>query len=268
MNCFILRRGSKLFLDKDIDLSNLNYEIYKYILLNQEKVVYMKIRELAYATHTSVATIQRFCTKFECSGFSEFKIRLKLYIESVRSSGSSVSQIDISSYINFFNRVNESHFQSKIEEAMKVLSNKDLILFLGIGFSNVLAEYGAICFSSIFQMSLRIEDPITNPKNYLSPIILESSCVIVLSVSGETKELINYLHDKNLKNTPIIAITNSESSTIGRLSAVTIPYYIPEEKVSDQNITTQIAPLFIIEYLAKRMHLKNSKILELKNNEK
>ena len=50
-----------LFLDKTPDLSPLDYTIYNYIVDHIDKVVFMRIRELAENTYTSVATIQRFC---------------------------------------------------------------------------------------------------------------------------------------------------------------------------------------------------------------
>lgn len=242
-----------LFLEKTPDMSPLDYDIYNYIIGHMEQVVFMRIRELAENTHTSVATIQRFCTKFDCSGFSEFRIRLKLFLAEEKNRSSKIL-IDTSSQIHFLTRVNEQHFQEKFQRAISIIQNKELILFLGVGSSNVMAEYGALYFSSVFQMALRIEDPITNPRNYLSKRLLENACVIALSVSGETKEIIHYLKSYSFKDTPIISITNSANSTIAKLSTINIPYYITEEKMWEQDITSQLAPLFIIEHLAKTLH--------------
>ena len=61
--------------------NELETAIYQYICQNGEKVVYMRIRELADETHVSTATIQRFCKKINCDGFSEFKIKLKMYLK-------------------------------------------------------------------------------------------------------------------------------------------------------------------------------------------
>lgn len=242
-----------LFLEKTPVLSPLDYDIYNYIVDHMDKVVYMRIRELAENTHTSVATIQRFCTKFECEGFSEFRIRLRLFLNEEKKQSETI-MIDTSSHVNFLSRVNEQQFQDKIKEAISIIMNKELILFLGVGSSNVMAEYGALYFSSVFQMALRIEDPITNPRNYLSKQLLENSCVIALSVSGETKEIIHYLSSYSFKDTPIISITNTANSTIAKLSSVNIPYYVSEERLWEQDITSQLPPLFIIEYLAKSLH--------------
>ena len=63
------------------NLNDLELMLYRYIMKNIEKVVYMRIRELADEAHVSTTTILRFCKKLNCNGYSEFKVKLKLYIE-------------------------------------------------------------------------------------------------------------------------------------------------------------------------------------------
>ncbi|MDN8817602.1 RpiR family transcriptional regulator, partial [Staphylococcus aureus] len=61
--------------------NELETSLYNYICQNGEKVVYMRIRELADETHVSTASILRFCKKLNCEGFSEFKVKLKMQLE-------------------------------------------------------------------------------------------------------------------------------------------------------------------------------------------
>ncbi len=238
-----------LFLDKSLQLTNVEYYVYQYIINNLEKITYMRIRELAEATHVSTATIQRLCKKFECEGFSEFKIRLKLYIKEQKNNPSIL--LDISSQIDFFNRVSQPHFQSLIKDAAAILKDKELVIFIGVGSSNVLAKYGALYFSKLYKMAVRIENPTTDPLKHIYNAMLSKACIIALSVSGETREVIHYINEYNFDETPIISITNSSDSTIARLSNVNIPYYINKENIKKQDITSQVPALFILEYLAK-----------------
>lgn len=62
-------------------LNDLELVLYRYIIKNTEKVTYMRIRELADEAHVSTTTILRFCKKFDCNGYSEFKVKLKIYLE-------------------------------------------------------------------------------------------------------------------------------------------------------------------------------------------
>ena len=57
--------------------NQLEMDVYNYIISNEEKVVYMKVRELAEEVHVSTTTILRFCKKVGCEGYSEFRLEIK-----------------------------------------------------------------------------------------------------------------------------------------------------------------------------------------------
>lgn len=242
-----------LFLDHSVELSDIDLTIYKYVLQNMPQVIYMRIRELAAATHTSTASIQRFCRKFECDGFTEFKVRLKLYSQQ-ETAKTTPAQVDPGMYINFFERVNKPDFQRSIQAAVKLLRQCELVLFIGVGSSNVMAEYGSLYFSSMFHMAVRIEDPVTYPQRYFPKSLLDKTCVIALSVSGETPEVISYLSNINFRNSHTISITNTASSTVARLTDVNIATYINKENYVEQDVTSQVPCVFTLEYIAKLLH--------------
>lgn len=252
-----LRKGKSimLFLDSTPDLTSLDMGIYKYISNHLEQVAYMRIRDLASETHTSTTSILRFCKKFGCSGFSEFRIKLQIY--SKKQKQQTIQAIDETAYIDFLNRTTQPFYQKKIKEAVSLLQNKELILFIGEGSSNIIAEYGALYFSSIFNMALRIEDPSNHPIDFLSKTLSNQVCIIALSVSGETKNIINYLNHMSFSSSTIISITNSSKSTIARLSDVNIPYYITPESIKEADITSQLPALYTIETLAKEVRASN-----------
>ncbi|SEK55577.1 transcriptional regulator, RpiR family [Carnobacterium iners] len=248
-----------LFLDYTPELTSLDRDIYRYISANLEKVTYMRIRDLANNTHTSPTSVLRFCRKFECEGFSEFRIKLNIYLKSEKEVP--IEGIDEMAMIDFINRTTQPLYQERIKKAVELLQDKELILFLGLGSSNIIAAYGSLYFSSIFNIALRIEDPMNLPIDYLSKELSEKICIIALSVSGETSEIINCLNHLNFTNSSIISITNSSKSTIAQLSDVNIPYYISKEYTKHADITSQIPALYTIEYLAKEVRKTHSKIM-------
>lgn len=58
-------------------LNMLEMSVYNYVSKNREKVIYMKIRELAAQAHVSTTTVLHMCKKFGCEGYTEFKLLLK-----------------------------------------------------------------------------------------------------------------------------------------------------------------------------------------------
>jgi len=242
-----------LFLDYTPDLGPIDFEIFRYISSNIDKVPYMRIRELALETHTSTASILRFCKRFECNGFTEFKIKLKMYISEKVRLHSNV--VDETIYIDFLKRSRDPDFVQKIDDAVEILKDKDLVLFLGMGLSNITSAFGALYFSSIVSIALRIEDLVNYPIKHISTSLAKNTCIIAISVSGENPNIINYLNNIHLANSPVISITNSANSTLAKISDANIPYYIPFESIDVSDITSQIPAMFIIELLAKRMQM-------------
>lgn len=239
-----------LFLAHAPELNTKDLDIYKYIVTHMEAVIYMRIRDLAKETQTSTATILRFCKKFGCEGFSEFKIKLQIYQAGLTQSDQG-HEVDESVFLNFIHRTREERFQEKMREAAKLMAEKELILFIGEGTSETIAEYGARCFSTIANLSLRVEDiASTRSAERFSKDLAGNMCLVALSVSGETKAIVNFMNRFMSNQSTIISITNSANSLAARLSDINLSYYFPIENKGDVDLTSQVPAVYVLEYLA------------------
>jgi DNA-binding MurR/RpiR family transcriptional regulator len=232
--------------------NELEMSLYNYISQNSEKVAYMRIRELADETHVSTATILRFCRKLGCEGFSEFKVKLKM---DVKGNKKTVIKSSQQSVVEFFERTLNGNLEKKIKEAARLVIEADNVIFIGIGSSGILAEYGARYFSSLGKFSLYIKDP----HFPIHSKITSNSVTIALSVSGETNFTVTHLHKLKQEGSKIISITNNKLSTIAKISDLNIPYYVTEEVFEESNITTQVPVVYILESLAREIHKLNGR---------
>lgn len=234
--------------------SDLDYEVYNFILKNSEKISYMTIRELANEAHVSTTTITRFCRKLNCDGFSEFKIRYKM--ESEKSSNKA-KKFDYSIVQDFLQRSNTESFQKQLEEIASIISKKKHIIFLGAGNSGIIAEYASRYFCNVGIFSTGVNTP-------MFPINLEvpsETVIITLSVEGEIEMIVNNSDMLKRSKATIVSITNSKDSTLAKLSDYNISYYIQRELANDGSwskvdLTSQIPAMYIIESLAKLTILK------------
>jgi DNA-binding MurR/RpiR family transcriptional regulator len=225
--------------------------IYKYVMQNKEKVIYMRIRDLADEAHVSTSTIMRFCKKLNCEGFSEFKVKLKLSMDEKRDTTIKSGQHVLA---EFFERTQNENFTSNLEDAADAISKANHVYFIGIGSSGTLAEYGARYFSSLGKFSTYLKD-------WYTPIHanLNNSITIALSVSGENEFTISHIHKLKDKNSKILSVTNNRQSTIAKISDKNVSYYVTEEFFETSNITTQIPVVFILEEMARRVYEKSRK---------
>lgn len=240
-----------MFTQEEIaSFNELETTLYNYITKNREKVAFMRIRELAGETHMSTSTILRFCRKVNCEGFSEFKVRLKMQLEEEKSTDLKNTQYTVS---EFFERTLKGDIEKNIKNAAALINAADTVIFIGIGSSGILAEYGARYFSSLGKFSMYIKDPYfpihSNMRN--------NSVTIALSVSGENNFTVTHLNQLKQEGITIISITNHKHSTIAKISDVNISYYVTEEWYENANITTQVPVMYTLESMAREIYALN-----------
>ncbi|MDO5548808.1 MAG: MurR/RpiR family transcriptional regulator [Eubacteriales bacterium] len=228
-------------------LNELELAVYEYVMQHKSTVAYMRIRELATESHVSTTTVLRFCKKMGCDGYAEFKLRMKEYIGQKQ-----ISELpeDFSEIKAFFDRMENPKFQKKLDEATALITKADRVVFIGIGNSGHIGQYGARYFTNLGKFSLYISDPFY-PVNMLDTM---STVAVVLSVSGEPQQIIQIVNGLKKSGCQMIAITNSEQSTLAKLADIALTYYITMHR-GENNIdfTSQIPAIHLVETLGKRV---------------
>ncbi|WP_046175522.1 MurR/RpiR family transcriptional regulator [Domibacillus indicus] len=224
--------------------------LYQYITTHSGKVVHMRIRDLADETHVSPSTILRFCRKAGCDGFAELKVKLKIEAETRKKEAVKSSN---SAFAEFAEKTLEGRFEHAIGEVASLASSAKSVIFVGGGSSGILAQYGAHYFSGLGKFSTYINDP-------YFPVYddLRHTATIALSVSGETKQMIDLASKLKKEGSRLISITNNKQCTLAKMSEVNIAYYTTEERHRYTNITTQLPVLYLIEAIARNMYTFSS----------
>ncbi|SQA99586.1 SIS domain [Cedecea neteri] len=75
-----------------------------------------------------------------------------------------------------------------IDHAIDIICSSERIIFVGAGTSGALAKYGARFFSNVGKFSNHIDDPYFPVTNDMA----RNALAIVLSVSGETEEILRF----------------------------------------------------------------------------
>lgn len=229
------------------NFNELEMSVYNYIIKNKEKVIYMKIRELAEGAHVSTTTILHFCKKCGCEGYSEFKLKLKQYLKDEREKQ---PDLDISAMADFFQRAETESFQAVLEQVVRILEQSTVIVFVGVGSSAVLGKYGARYFNNVGWFSLSVDDPFTP----ISRGANDRTAVIALSVSGATEQTIMLASQLKNRGCTLISITNSANCPLALMSDCNISYYVPSIRVNEYfDITSQIPVMFVLETLGRRL---------------
>lgn len=228
-------------------LNELEMQVYHFVIKNRESVMYMTIRELADAAQVSTTTILRFCRKMQCEGYSEFRIRFKLYLEQEKKQA---GQASVSEIVSFFNSINNADFENLIDEAVHHIVAAERVIFVGAGTSGTLGKYGARFFSNVGKFSNHIDDPYypVNSDMY------KDAVAIILSVSGETPEILRLASQFSLHHCQVISINNNDNSSLSRLADFNLSYHMPQLLVSGEyDVTTQVPVIYILETIGRKL---------------
>ncbi|KRN09057.1 MurR/RpiR family transcriptional regulator [Liquorilactobacillus mali] len=228
--------------------------IYNYLIAHPDEALNLSIRQLGSAIHVSSASIIRCIKKMGYDSFYEFKYNLKQQQMNLQTKKLEADYdtkiINIAS--TFFRRPLLQQYSHELVSFKKLISNVDSVLFFGIGTSGILAQYGARQFSNFGINSIYNVDPF-----YPLPQKKQSDAnqiAIILSVSGETPEIVDRALSLKADNFHIISITNNNYSTLAKVSEINFSYNIKPEVIKETlNITTQIPVIFILEALARNI---------------
>lgn len=231
------------------NLNELEMLVYRYIVAHPNTIPFMRIRELAAEAHVSTTTILHFCKKMGCDGYAQFKWKLK---EQAGTEQEAQLPDGLEELQNFLWRVGTPEYDAALDEAAGMIARAERVFLVGIGNSGSMAEYGARYFSNLGKFSLCVTDP-------FYPITVTPNTTmtaIILSVSGETKQVLHLARQLKEKNVRLIAITCSEQNTAAKLADLVLPYYSSVHRLTSEkyDLTSQMPVIYLLESLARRVY--------------
>ena len=258
----ILLEGFCMQILRDLpDMSTTELYIYKYIVQNPKQASEMTIGQLARKANTSTASILRLCRKYGFSGFSEFKYQLKKEISENEADLAGLTSNELTDLRHFFEFTCTSpEFVSSMRAAAELIASKDLLIFAGYGGSNIIAAYGVLIFSYKTMTSFRIEDPNNMHLGHFSDKIANNTCIFLISVSGQSTEIIARVRNYHTSGCKVITLTSDQDSPLAKAADVCIAYELPLIMTEEDNMTSHVPACYIIETL-------NRMVSEIKRNQ-
>lgn len=227
--------------EKIKSFSTTDMRIYNYILKHSIQFPYMSIRELADEIPTSTASIMRFVKKMGYDSFPELKYAYKKEEKEV----SLYMVNDLDEIIDCLKKFSTPYYQDLFKEVAYILGDANMIIFDGMGDSAKIAEYAARRFSINGFFSAALTDPYQRVSMDGTDIV-----VVMLSVSGNTPELIRKANGYKSAGSTLITITASDDNTLTKMSDHNISYYVNDVRTEEMSRTTQVPALSIIEILS------------------
>ena len=210
----------KYLSNKKQDLTILEGRVLDFIIQSPDSIINTNISDVAKATFVSTATISRTCKKLGFGGFVELKYAL---IQSEGKYNYSPNQIlSTNSAIEYLHQVqsdlqsNESHIYSiDYGHIIRMLKNSRRIELFGIGRSYSTCQEAArkLSFAGCLANARSDWDELRSISGYLK----ENDLAILISLSGETIQILNIASILSSKDIPTLAIIGTKNSSLGEI---------------------------------------------------
>ena len=233
-------------------------KIGNFIIHHPKEIVDMTVGELAKECQVSEASVSRFCKKIDMKGFHHLKISIAKEMVSQSeddelSNHISVDDLEQSLKNILANKVAEltqtvSMMNSEnLQDILKRINNAQNVLFAAVGNTVPVSMDGAYKLNQIGISA--VSTPVWETQLAYSYNLSPDDVVIAISNSGESTGVINILEAAKQKKATTISITNSEKSTIAKISDYHITTATREKLFLDEYRFSRVSATMVIEVL-------------------
>jgi len=234
------------------------------VLKDPESVIKMSISQLTRAVGLkSESTVVKFYRDVGFKSYHEFKVSLasdlsgKSILHSykdifINDTVEEVKNKFLSNIIRAFHDNIKSIPGDLIDKASNIILEANRILCLGYGASAAVAKYAAFRFSVVDKEVFFSEDSHFNAMvlSKLKP----TDCVIAISYSGESKDVVAPLQDK--KEAKLISITSNKESLLGKISDIVFEIGVNEISMRTDALISRYIQMSIIDILFTVLAIK------------
>lgn len=244
---------SKIVNNKKI--TALEEQVLKYIINNIDSVMDIGVRGVAAENYTSTSTIMRLAKKLGFTGFIDMVYNIMPLVDGNNTGVVEKSEALIGTDINFlYKYIDDEHVRKFIELLSK--GTRKYIFIYARGFSKIAGEYFNKKLLGIGIKSILI-DSIGSFENNLE----DMEMLIVISKSGETKEVLDKVQVAKRKNKLVVSFTKEVENSISALSDISFKIF-DMHKLDDSNLLPNsffANMLMFMEYLIYRYYEETKK---------
>ena len=243
------------------NLSAAENQVREYILKYPKKVLEYTVYELAKESFTSPATVVRLCKKIDIKGFARLKVllaeetkyfqdmKLNLLDTTIEKNDSphaiieKITNIAVKTIEETRVLVNEKQFM----QVARLMQKAVIIDFYGVGASNPVAIDAQFKFMRIGKNVITYQ---LYDRQYVQAVNSDASHVgIIISYSGETKEMLKIAGILQKNGTPVVAVTSSGENSLNRIADYNLFVTAKETVFRSGAMASRTAQLYIIDIL-------------------
>ncbi|MGN1344853.1 MAG: MurR/RpiR family transcriptional regulator, partial [Traorella sp.] len=228
-------------------------KIADYILKNRNDCRSKTSYELAEELNIGQSNLIRFSQKLGYKGFRDLQVNIGIdtedeYHEICESDSTEIINNKIvQKYINITRLTNSSNDANTVDKCVELIKKAKRIIVYGVGNSNLFAEYLS---NHLIKMGIHSFSSTNAHVIYTATSTLDKNdLVILISETGETREIVKIAKISKNLNIPVIGITRYSNNSLSKYSTYLL-YTCNDLSDSRLNaMTIRCSQLFIIDML-------------------
>lgn len=243
-------------------LTPVEQKVANCILEDPAEVPKMSIKMLSNRSRTSEASVLRFCKTMGYMGFREFIVSItSALVSNNEDNAEEKPYTDLQPGDELpviIQKIAKRNIQS-IEDTLSILDVHEVqkavgsirlakrLCFFGIGASNLVCADAVHKFSRINMNCHTWED--SHQQLAMATLLSDEDVVVLISNSGNTKEIIDILDIAKKQKAVVIAITKYSKSTLAENADIVLNICTPEISLRSGAMGSRIAMLTVIDML-------------------
>ena len=248
-------------------LSPAEQRVGKLVLADARSFASLPVAELAERSHVSKPTVVRFCRSIGYDGLADFKLKLAGTVnEGVPFVHRSVDEDDkpadlvvkvidnaVSALLKYRNDATAHAFDRAIEALTEAAREKRRIEFYGVGNSGIVAHDAEHKFFRLGVNAVAYND--AHVQVMAATMVGPGDCVVVISNSGRSRDLLDALEIARRKGATTIVITAS-GSPLAHQAQILLSVDHPEDYDRYSPMVSRLLHLTVIDILTTGVALK------------
>lgn len=236
-----IKQKYSTFSQKEKDIAN-------YILEHKENIENISITNLSKATGASTSTITRFSKKINCESFVQMKIKLNTHSINTTHKEDELFSAVYNYYTEVIEKTNTLINKKLILKIVYEIKRAKKIYIYGVGSSGLTAQefmhrllrmgFNVSCITDSHMMIIN------------SSILSKDDLVIGISISGETKEIVDSLRVSQKNNAYTIGVTSFSNSSLSKYSNDLILICASDFIHKQDFINTQFSTMYLFDLIS------------------
>ncbi|QVK18523.1 MurR/RpiR family transcriptional regulator [Mycoplasmatota bacterium] len=239
-------------------------KIIKYLIKNLKETVHLSVTEFSDETGVGETTIVRFCKKLGYKGYHDFKLAIAQdFTITKKIKSNQQTAICDRVFQNMMTVLEDSKNlldHNSIDKTVKMIEEARSVYFYGVGASGITAQEAQ---SKFFRIAHKFHVVTDNHFQMMaSQIMSKEDLIIVITISGSTKDIVDAVASAKQRGAKVIAITNFQKSPITKYSDIVLLTSGKMSLSSGGSLVEKISQLFVIDILFMEYIAQNEDYLE------